>query len=136
MLDALLEDLLEASQDGAEALRPRFRVFHPREIAERIARRFGQAGGSRRQARLAWAAGELCGPFSVKFLAECAGSPEGEVRRLAASALGKAVRDLNRLSEGAADGLETALEALNRLSADEVKQVAEYARKALGELRR
>ena len=115
-------------------MRAEFRVFHPREIAERIAQEYKSARGTRWRTRLVWAAGELCGPFSTAFLARCAESEDAEVRRLAASALGKAVNDLKKLSKGARNGLETTRKALERLAKDSVTQVGEYARKGLKEL--
>jgi len=130
-LDGLLRELLTCERERAQALVEEIRLFHPAEVAARLERLAADEGSVRRRARAVWAAGELCGWFGVAFLGHGTASPEGEVRRLAASALGKVLSHSRREESQRTALRAVACEALNRLTSDPNPQVAQYAAKAL-----
>jgi len=128
---AKLTELLSAEPDRAKALVPELRLFHPREIASWLEKEFQTADSARAKARCVWAAGELGGRFSLAFLAGIADSPESELRRLSASALGKAARAIRAEDQSLSEALESARQALLALQNDPAPQVRQYAEKAL-----
>ena len=130
-LDLAIGELLGCDRDRAQVLVAELRLYHPGEIAQRIERLYAGLDAVRPKARAVWAAGELCGANGVEFLVRCAASPEFEVRRLAASALGKALAAVHDETMARANVLESARESLKRLLTDANPQVAQYAAKAL-----
>ena len=130
-MDRLIAELLVCDREKAKAVVEELRLFHPHAVAERLAERFETANGVREKARAVWAAGELCERHGLAFLARCAQSEEYEVRRLAASALGKAAR-VARMAH--AEDLAAARAALVRLLDDPAPQVRQYAQSSLEEI--
>jgi hypothetical protein len=130
-LDLAIGELLGCDRDRAQVLVAELRLYHPRGIAQRIDLLYAGLDAVRPKARAVWAAGELCGAHGVEFLVRCAASPEFEVRRLAASALGKALAAVHDETTARASVLESARESLKRLLTDANPQVAQYAAKAL-----
>jgi len=133
-LDSMLRQLLEGEPDEAEQIVPRLRVFHSREIAERLASSFDTSESKRVRARAVWAAGELCGPYGLPFLLGCAGSNERDFRRIAASALGKAARTARAEAGNIAECVAQAQEVLAKLSQDADGPVSQHAQRALDQL--
>ncbi len=130
ILEGLVEKLLSARSEEAKRMLPALRLFHPGELARRLAARYEAARGARARSRAVWATGELAGAEGLSFLCRAASSESDDLRRLAASALGKAARGLPR-----ADGrLEEVRKALAALADDPASQVRQYAGKALGAL--
>jgi ATP-dependent DNA helicase RecQ len=130
-LDRYVGRMLVADREEAEGLVVSLRLYHPAEIAARLEAKFRESREVRVQSRAVWAAGELCGEHALAFLVRSTRSETGNVRRLAASALGKvaAAARLAGIARGA--GAVQARAALTALLADTAPQVAEYARKAL-----
>jgi hypothetical protein len=133
-LDDLIDQILVADREEAKALLDDLRLFHPREVARRLHARYLGAPVPRERARAAWAAGELCGEHGVDFLVACTRSEIPDVRRLAASALGKIADQLRPAAERSGSPLSYAGDALRALAADPVPQVRQYAAKALAQL--
>jgi len=130
-LDDLVRRILVADRDRAKALLDDLRLFHPREIAKRLQACYEASDAPRERARAAWAAGELCGEHGLGFLVACTRSDVPDVRRLAASALGKVAEHLRPVTEHPGRLLSQAADALRALAADPVPQVRQYAAKAL-----
>ncbi len=130
-LDAMVRNLLSCDREKAKRLVEQLGLFHPREIASRLEALYNEAEGTRERSRAVWAAGELCGEHGLGFLTACSGSETGNVRRLAASALGKAAADMAARGRLAAERLARAREALTVLLSDAAPQVRQYAAKAL-----
>ena len=130
-LDAMVSQLLSCDREQAGELVGRLGLFHPSEIAARLERRCGESDSARERARAVWAAGELCGEHGVPFLVRGAGSEDANVRRLAASALGKVASDVAGGAEARAAALARAREILTFLLNDTVAQVREHAQSAL-----
>jgi HEAT repeat protein len=123
--------MLTADRDEAQAIVECLRLYHPGEIAARLEARFRESEDVRVRSRAVWAAGELCGEHALAFLVRCTGSETDNVRRLAASALGK-VADAARLAGVAHnEALAQARAALTALLNDPAPQAAQYAAKAL-----
>jgi len=135
-LDAILAGLLVAAREEAKARVEELRLYHPREIALRLGARFDAADTEAAQSRAVWAVGELCGEYGLALLVRCAGHKTPNVRRLAASALGKVVAAARISSTARREALVQAREALLALKADEAPQVRQYAEKALDEFSR
>lgn len=127
----MIHQLLVAEPVKAREMLPELCLFHPREIAERLVARFDKTKNSRERRRAVWAAGELCGHYGLDFLARCACSGLYEIRRLAASALGKAAGNARTESRTMAEGMEKARNALFELLKDPATQVRQYAKKSL-----
>jgi HEAT repeat protein len=132
----MLGELLECEQEHAKALVDDLRVFHPREIAAVLADHFGAASGSRQRSRVAWAAGELCGQDGLPLLTRCAQADDANVRRLAASAMGKVFAAARTHAARRREDLLKAQQALAALQQDPAPQVREYAERAISELLR
>ena len=132
-LEATLNRILTCGQEEAKQLVGALRMFHPREIARRLSMRCAVAGTAREKSRAVWVAGEVCDSHGLDFLVRCADSEEANVRRLAASALGKMLGALQ--DDAASRGREAnaAGEALRRLSGDASPQVRQSAREALSQ---
>ena len=77
--------------------------------------------------------GELCGEQGLAFLVECLGAEEPNVRRLAASAVGKVVAAAREAGDAGREAFREARRALGALAADPAPQVRQYAEKALGQ---
>ncbi len=134
VLDDMLGRILTCSRDEAGEMVAEMRIFQPHEIARRLAARYEQLAESRERSRAVWVIGELCGVCGVAFLSRCARSSEANVRRLAASALGKALPVEGDEAEAAGTVMALAKEALQLLTHDEASQVRQYARNALDRL--
>jgi len=130
-LDELLGELLGCDPERAKALVERLRVYHPRELVARLASRYHAAGEVRQRSRAVWAVGELGGHYGLAFLVQCARSDQDNVRRLAASALGKVLPAAAHAAASLAEELHQAEEALAALKGDPAPQVRQYAEKAL-----
>jgi ATP-dependent DNA helicase RecQ len=130
-LDRYVGRMLVADREEAEGLVASLRLYHPAEIAARLEARFGKSREVRVQSRAVWAAGELCGEHALVFLVRCAKSDEGNVRRLAASALGKVAATARLTGIAHAEAMVQAQAALVALLHDPAPQVAQYAEKAL-----
>ncbi|NQT54259.1 RecQ family ATP-dependent DNA helicase [bacterium] len=130
LLDSLLGQLLACGSAEAKRLLEELSFFHPREVADRIAARYGQAASRRERSRAVWAAGELCGDHGLSFLVRCTRSDLTNVRRLAALALGKALSEARARHETMAQ----VRQALTGLLRDAEAQVRQYAQKALEQL--
>ena len=125
-----------AAREEARTRVEELRLYHPREVAQRLGARFDAADTEAAQSRAVWAVGELCGEYGLAFLVRCAGHKTPNVRRLAASALGKVVAAARISSTARREALVQAREALLTLKADETPQVRQYAEKALDEFSR
>ncbi len=132
-LDRLLGGMLVAERDEAQRLVEHLRMYHPREVSVRLEARFAASTDVREQSRAAWAAGELCGREGLEFLIRCARSETVNVRRIAASAIGKVARLVHAESKGHRDRFAQARQALQALAGDAAPQVVQYAKKALAE---
>ncbi len=130
-LDDLVRELLVAEAEKAKEILPRLAVFHPREILKRLEEAFATASSERVAKRAAWAAGELGGAEMLPFLTLCARSPIGDVRRIAASAIGKVVDRARNEAPALHASLAGARETLKGLAADAMPHVRQYAEKAL-----
>ena len=130
-LDRCIGRMLVANREEAQALVAGLRLYHPAEIAARLEARFRESAEVRVQSRAVWAAGELCGEHALVFLVQCAQSDEGNVRRLAASALGKVAASARLAGVARGEAVVQARAALTALLRDTAPQVAEYAAKAL-----
>ncbi|MCX5654508.1 MAG: RecQ family zinc-binding domain-containing protein, partial [Planctomycetota bacterium] len=130
-LDRCIGRMLVADREEAQALVEGLRLYHPAEIAARLEARFRESAEVRVQSRAVWAAGELCGEHALVFLVQCARSDEGNVRRLAASALGKVAASARLAGVARGEAIVQARATLTALLRDTAPQVAEYAEKAL-----
>ncbi len=133
MLDAMLRELLTAEPERAKELLPGLRLFHPAQVTARLESAYDRSSEPRAKKRAVWAAGELGGADALPFLIASASSDVADVRRIAASAIGKAVPQ----TKGDASMLASrARRALEQLAKDPAPQVCQYARKAIGSLAR
>ena len=133
-LDAMVRQLLEAEPDEAKAILPQLHLFHPREVVRRLEASFEASQSQRVQARAVWGAGELREPHAIPFLIRGACSDNANVRRLAASALGKVAKAVRPDSAAAAEAMADMRGVLSGLLEDPVEQVAQYARVSLCEI--
>ncbi len=132
MLDNLTRHLLDAPREEARATLPALRRFHPADVVRALVQRFKEAPSVRSRSRAVWLAGEFGDVGAVPFLAFCTTHTDSNVRRLAASALGKIGDTLHRAAAGQARLASQARQALEDLAADDgVGQAAQYAAKAL-----
>ncbi len=133
LLDHAIGKLLHAAPDEAKEMLPKLRLFHPREIAQRLFRSFYACTDDRVRARVVWTLGELCGQYALSFLIGCASSEVTHIRRLAASAIGKVVRSVCSDTRSIAPDVKRAKEALIQLTDDPATQVSQYAKNSLRE---
>jgi RecQ family ATP-dependent DNA helicase len=133
-LDALVQRMLVADQEEAKRIVEDLRLYHPRALATRLTARYAASGDLREQSRAAWALGELCGEYALEFLINCTRAEAPNVRRIAASALGKVGASIVSHEHRQAE-LARARQALAALAADPAPQVREYAEKALAQFR-
>jgi len=131
-LDALVQRMLVADQEEAKRIVEDLRLYHPRALATRLTARYAASGELREQSRAVWALGELCGEYALEFLINCTRAEAPNVRRIAASALGKVGASIVSHERRQAD-LARARQALAALAADPAPQVREYAAKALSQ---
>jgi ATP-dependent DNA helicase RecQ len=129
-LDRRIQRVLVAEREEAQALKDGLRLFHPREVLARVKQLYSVAQQTRERARAVWLVGELCGSSGLGFLAGCTRANESEVKRLAASALGKAANAL-RAESLPPQSVEAAREALSHLLHDDNPQVRQYAEHSL-----
>ena len=134
--DWMLDTLLVCSPEEARELVGLLKLFHPKELAARLAARYGSRKGVRERSRAVWAVGELCGEFGLPFLIRWLRTDDDSVRCLAASAIGKVVGAADRQGRDIREQLRQAHEALVALKGDPAPQVRQYAAKALDEFRR
>ena len=127
----MIGELLVADFDQATAMLPTLSIFNPQVVAERLISSFNRTEDTRKRSHVVWAVGELCGQYGLTFLIRCASSETTDIRRLAASALGKAGEAVGPEAKTAADDMKRAQQALARLMDDDVTQVRRYAKKAL-----
>jgi HEAT repeat protein len=104
-------------------------------LASRLEARYADARELREQSRAVWALGELCGEHALEFLISCTQAEAPNVRRLAASALGKVAGAAYVTNVYRQDIFPRAQRALAALAADPAPQVREYAAKALAQFR-
>ena len=132
-LDLLIDQVLTADQDTAKVLAADLRMYHPREIISRLEAHYAAATELRAQSRAVWIAGEAGGEEALPFLIRCAKAEAYNVRRLAATAIGKVAAGLHRTSAARDGTVGLARQALVLLTADAEPQVRQYAGKALEE---
>jgi ATP-dependent DNA helicase RecQ len=130
VFDNLVSRLMEVGSEEAKALLPELRLYNPRAIAERLVIKFHGSESGRARARAIWAAGELCGQHGIPLLLHGARSDQTNIRRLAASALGKVAGSAGESGAMTVE-LEQARQALEALLSDSATQVREYAKKSL-----
>ena len=133
LLDHAVEVLLHALPDQAKEMLPKLRLFHPKEVAARLRERFYASNDSRVDARVVWTMGELCGQYALSFLVDCASSEVTNIRRLAASAIGKVARRVSYDVRASGTDMKRAKQALLKLTDDDGVQVRQYAKKSLRE---
>ena len=133
-LAGMLDTILQCDRDEAKALVEQLRLFHPDEIARRIAARHGTLETQRERSRAVWVVGELCGAEALPLLTEWARSDETNVRRLAAPAFGKVLGRLQGEKIKTDAHRTDAVKALTRLAHDASPQVRQYAEKSLEQI--
>jgi len=116
MLDHLTCHLLDAPREKARAALPALRRFHPAGVVRALAQRFAEAAGVRPRSRAVWLAGEFGDVRAVPFLVFCTTHEDGNVRRLAASALGKIAHALRQTAADHAQLADHARQALESLA--------------------
>jgi ATP-dependent DNA helicase RecQ len=129
-LDELMRNLLVAKPDEAKPLIEALRLFNPRHVAACLESP-ALTGQPQTRARAVWILGEVCGLHGLRLLVCAAADQEINVRRLAASALGKAVADQCAAMLLWRREAATVRQALQTLVADANPQVSQYARKSL-----
>ena len=127
--------MMTAEQEEARQIVEALRLYHPRELVARLAARFDDSADVRGQSRAVWAAGELGGEAALAFLLAAARSATPNVRRMAASALGKVAAAIRTGSIARREAVAQVRTALLALSQDAAPQVAQYARKSLDQCR-
>jgi len=132
-LDETVQRMLTAGREEAKALIDELRLYHPREVAARIEQRYAASAGLSERSRAVWALGEVCGEEGLALLVRCLSAEEPNVRRLAASAVGKVVARARSASGARRDIIREARLALHALRDDPAPQVRQYAEKALGQ---
>jgi ATP-dependent DNA helicase RecQ len=130
-LGHLLDRAITAPRAEAQAAAEALAIYHPQEIARLLKPRYDATDDDRVRGRIVWVAGEHCGEHGLTLLLDAAKDAAEPVRRLAAIALGKALRGVH-LSDIArrlaVTQIHVALEALGR---DASGAVALDAAKAL-----
>jgi DNA-binding MarR family transcriptional regulator len=129
-LDELVRAVLAAKADEAESLVEKLRVFHPREVVPRL-EASAVGGDAQVRGRAAWVVGELCEAQGLAFLIRSAIDKEANVRRLAASALGKVASRRRGAEAEEQQHWAMARLALQVLLNDAAPQVRQYAQKSL-----
>jgi len=132
--DAALAELIRTDAENAKKMLHLLSCYHPRLLAEKLERIYEESKVSREKARVVWATGELCSFYGIDFLIDCTESDEVNIRRLAASALGKAVQATRADAGSLSERLEEVRHALERLTRDSAVQVKQYAEKSLAVL--
>ena len=132
-LDETVQRMLTAGREKAKTLIDELRLYHPREVAARIEQRYAASAGLKERSRAVWALGELCGEEGLALLVQCLSAEEPDVRRLAASAVGKVVARARSANGARRDTIREARLALHALRHDAAPQVRQYAEKALGQ---
>ena len=84
---------------------------------------------------MVWTLGELCGQYTLNFLIGCASSEATDIRRLAASAIGKVARGVSSDARASATDMERAKQVLLKLMDDPGVQERQYAKKSLRQFR-
>jgi len=123
--------LLTCDRERARGLVEELRLFHPRELAQRLTARYDASETMRERARAVWAAGELCGEHGLGLLIRATRSDESDVRKHTALAIG---RSLNALRHAPPTVLPEAEAALKGLLADPAADVRECAQESLAAL--
>ena len=121
-VEQVVWELLACDRARAKVLVEELRVVHPRELAQRLERLYVEFNDLRLRSRAVWAVGELCGEHGLGFLVRCTKSEEPTVRRLAASALGKALANARAAAERLPAEVSLAEAALAGPRGDERKQ--------------
>lgn len=129
-LEALVAALLDATPDEGRALVVTLRTYHPAVVFARLERAYGENVSVRARSRIVWAVGELCAEHALAFLTGATADPQPNLRRVAASALGKVARHL-ATTDGLPAQFAAARQALHRLGDDPAAQVRQYAASAL-----
>ena len=132
-MDRLVSRMLIADRDEAQSLVEHLRLYHPAAMAARLEAAFSASDDVRVQSRAVWAAGELGGENALAFLVRCARSETVNVRRLAASALGKMAASARLAGIARQEAIVAARRVLTALAEDAAPQVAQYARKSLAQ---
>ncbi|HUU91091.1 MAG TPA: HEAT repeat domain-containing protein, partial [Phycisphaerae bacterium] len=132
-LDETVRRMFTADRETAQRLIDDLRLYHPREVAARIQDRYAASDEVRVRSRAVWALGELCGEQGLAFLVKCLGAEEPNVRRLAASAVGKVIEAARAAGSARREILQEARGALGALADDPAPQVRQYAAKALAQ---
>jgi len=132
-LDQTVRQMLTAERERAQRLIEDLRLYHPREVAARVEQCYAASAEVRERSRAVWALGELCGEEGLAFLVGCLGAEEPNVRRLAASAVGKVVKATRAAGSARHDVFQQARRALAALADDPAPQVRQYAAKALAQ---
>jgi len=130
-MDHLVRRMLIADRDEAQPLVEHLRAYHPAGVAARLEAAFNASDDVRVRSRAVWAAGELGGEAALAFLVRCAQSETVNVRRLAASALGKVAASARLAGIARQEAIVAARRVLTALAGDAAPQVAQYARKSL-----
>ena len=133
LLDHAIGGLLHALPDQAKEMLPKLRLFHPKEVATRLSEKFYACTDNRVRARVVWTMGELCGQYTLSFLVDCASSEVPNIRRLAASAIGKVAKSVSSGARASATDMEQAKRMLLKLMDDPDVEVRESAKKSLKE---
>jgi len=132
-LDRCVRRMLVADRGEAQALVEHLRLYHPGALAARLEQALRASDDVRVQSRAVWAAGELGGEHALALLIGCTQSETANVRRLAASALGKVGAAARTSARPRGDALAQARTALQALLGDDAPQVRQYARKSLAQ---
>lgn len=131
-----IDEVLVCAPERARRLVENLRLAHPRALAERLAKLYGETADVRVKSRAVWAIGEPGGECGIDFLLACTRSAEPNIRRLAASALGKVVGPAKAAAARIPAALVEARKALAALANDPAPQVRQDAARALAELRK
>jgi hypothetical protein len=132
-LERYIRRMLIADRDEAQSLVEPLRLYHPAAMIARLEAAFNASDDVRVQSRAVWAAGELGGESALAFLVRCARSETVNVRRLAASALGKVAAASRLAGIARQEAIVAARRVLTALAGDAAPQVAQYARKSLAQ---
>ena len=92
LLDMLLGRVMRCEREYVREQIAELRVFHPGEIARRLAVRFETSEALRERLRAVWLTGELCNAEALAFLLTCMQSDEKQEHAVAAAAVEKILR--------------------------------------------
>ncbi len=129
--DESLAELIRTDAEQAKQMLAYLSHLHPRLLADKLEMIYSRSKEQRERARAVWAVGELCSFYGFDFLLRCAVSEEANIRRLSASALGKAVSAAVQDTGKVPADLERVRESLTSLAEDSAAQVRQYAKKSL-----